>query len=231
MLRLSRKLRCTAFLAATILGCTAIAHSASASPVDWGKTFLLQTTGGTVNPGVLVGFNPQPEPPAFGTLFSINDGVAELTITGVSNPVGGPPQGFQFLFGAAAPGGKTGVVYPPDPINDFRIAFGIDFASGQSAFTAIVDVQSSSGGGIAPGSDVMFNPQPEPPATGFGNFDTYGLDFAMASLSDVTLTLRILDAAGNQLDLVAVPEPASAVMFGLALSGFGLVAWRRRIAA
>ena len=67
---------------------------------------------------------------------------------------------------------------------------------------------------MAPGSAVAFNPQPEPPATGFGIFGTYGLDFAVTMLSDVTLTLRIFDADGFQLNLVAVPEPASLAIFG-----------------
>lgn len=220
----------TIHFTAGVLAASLSTCSAFASPVDWSDGFLLQTAGGLVNPAVLVGFNPQPEPPAYAgeTQFSIVGGAAQLVVTDVSNPVGGL-QNFQFLFGVASNAGPLqSFTVPPDPINDFRVGFSIDAGGVPVDLSAIVDVQSSSGGGIAPGSAVAFNPQPEPPAFGLGGFETYGLDFGVTSLSDVTLTLRIVDAAGEQLDLRAIPEPATLGMSLLALMAFGAASHRCR---
>jgi hypothetical protein len=216
---------------AGFLAAAALPHAASATPADWSSGFALQTAGGVVNPAILVAFNPQPEPPAYvgETLFSTVGGAAQLTVTGVSNPAGGPPQNFQFLFGVASLLGPSAISFPPDPIKDFSIAFTIDAGGIPVAFTAEVDVTSSSGGGPAPGTAVAFNPQPEPPALGLGDFETYGLDFAVTSLSDVTLTLRILDAVGNQLDLTPIPEPATFALFGFGLAGLGFARHRERV--
>ncbi|MEX0887164.1 MAG: PEP-CTERM sorting domain-containing protein [Phycisphaeraceae bacterium] len=199
----------------------------TASPADWSKAVLLQTQGGVVNPGVLVGFNPQPEPPAYTgqTLFSVVDGVAQFTITDITNPDVGF-QNFQFLFGVAgADGVAWSVDYPPDPINDFNIAFTRPGTTGLIGYHALIDVQSTSGGIMSPDSAVAFNPQPEPPAFGDGAFDTYGLDFGINSLSDVTLTVSITDLAGNAVDLVVVPEPATLGTLGAMLMG---ITMRRR---
>lgn len=217
----------TIHFTAGVLAVSLLTCSAFASPVDWSDSFLLQTSGGLVNPAVLVGFNPQPEPPAYTseTQLSIVGGAAQLVVTDVSNPMVGL-QNFQFLFGVAANAGPLrSFVVPSDPINDFRLDFSINTGGGPVDFSAIVDVQSSSGGRIAPGSEVAFNPQPEPPALGLGGFETYGLDFGLTSLSDVTLTLHILDAAGAQVDLRAIPEPAAIVLCSLAVGCWSL---RRR---
>jgi hypothetical protein len=213
------------FSAAGLLAISLLPRDASASPADWSSSFLMQTTGGVVNPAMLVAFNPQPEPPLWTgeTLSSIVGGELRQKVTEVSNPAVGL-QNFQFLFGVASNAGPLrSITFPPDPINDFRIAFSVDAGGAPVDFTAIVDVQSSSGGMMSPGSAVAFNPQPEPPAFGFGGFETYGLDFGVTSLSDVTLTVRIEDANGNRLNLVAIPEPGSLSLCVVAAAGLGML--------
>src|SRR5579859_3886945 len=76
---------------------------------DGAKGFALTTSGGPIDPGVIVGFNPQPDPPGFG-----DDGA----LIGLLNPadpllfspaVGGS---FTFLIGLLMPG--DGSVLPLD---------------------------------------------------------------------------------------------------------------------
>jgi hypothetical protein len=102
----ARHLRGLWLASSLALGSIAVPGAALAVPSkpDWSNSIALRTIGGVVNPAVLIGFNPQPEPPAYigDTLFSLPGGAAQFTITGVSNPPGGTPQNFQFLFGVAS---------------------------------------------------------------------------------------------------------------------------------
>ena len=146
----------------------------------------------------------------------------------MENPVGGL-QLFRFLFDVGADAGPVTVGHPPDPIHDFRFGFSIDVGGAPVDFTAVIDVFSTSGGVIAPGSEVSFNPQPEPPADGlFGA--GYGMDFGVTSLSDVTLSLRILDASGAALGLLRVPEPGTLALSGLVLLALTAVRRARPVA-
>lgn len=58
-----------------------------------------------------------------------------------------------------------------------------------NAFASPADWSTSfllqtTGGPIYPALLVTFNPQPEPPACGFGDWFIFGLDFGVSSLSD-----------------------------------------------
>lgn len=45
------------------LATLSLAPSATAASVDWSEAFALQARGAGLDPAVLVGFDPQPEPP------------------------------------------------------------------------------------------------------------------------------------------------------------------------
>jgi hypothetical protein len=83
------------------------------------------------------------------------------------------------------------------------------------------------GGVVNPAVLIGFNPQPEPPALGLGDFETLSVDFTVTTPLDVTLTLHIEDAQGNRLALTAVPAPASALLFAVALVLLGCARQRR----
>jgi hypothetical protein len=164
--------------------------------------------------------------------------------------------------------------HPPDPILELRMApYGglvslrstvvdgnhFEFGITNGVFhKVVVDVSSSSGHVIDPGSLVGFNPQPEPPAVDLGilgfnpqpgppamgaalgfQFDMQapGGAFAGSAAADETITLafQILDGSSFPIDLVQVSVanvPLSSkeglVLICLALLSIGIFAQLRR---
>jgi hypothetical protein len=193
--------------------------------IDWNTAFGLQVDAGIENPLILFGFNPQPEPPPVGftgTTLSTAGGVAALTAGGLSNPVD-----FDLYFGVSSALGAVfgpAPVVPPEPIRELSI----DVDTGLQTLTIILGFATSSGGLLDGLSATFFNPQPEPPPSALGTYETLGLAFNFTSLSDAIVTLRIEDAAGHQLDITSVPAPPGLVLLGLALAGLWLGRrWRR----
>ncbi|MDP3768027.1 MAG: hypothetical protein Q8S13_08425, partial [Dehalococcoidia bacterium] len=61
---------------------------------DGSHGFNLRTSGGAINPGILVGFDPQPDPPGeTETLLDITDGTSNT----LYNPVGSGPYRFHLF--------------------------------------------------------------------------------------------------------------------------------------
>jgi hypothetical protein len=171
---------------------------------------LFSTTGGFVNPEVLVGFNPQPDPPG--------DNASPDLTNPLDPSITQPGTGtFTILFGMKGPTGDpfsfnaTGA-----PNSDGVYQF---FVTGDgSVFKVSFDI-----GGFN-GSWVGFNPQPDPP--GFG-----GSFVGFAFQGDASLQWNVqegsLDTNGDfvsqgPLGFALVPEPAAVSILGLGLAGIGL---------
>lgn len=197
---------------------------ARAGAVNWDHAFALQGSGGLVNPGVLIGFNPQPEPPARLTELDLSyppDPV--LVLRDQENPVGGQ-QLFDVFLALGHPGMQFSFAGPVQ-VNKTTVQTQARDATGSALFDIQFEIVSSSAGIVDPASLVGFNPQPEPPAGYLGGF---GMTFGVDSLSDVFLTLRVFDAAGTQLSFTAVPAPGGLALLALPA---GWLLWRRRRAS
>jgi hypothetical protein len=219
----------------------------SPKTTNWGETFAFQPASGLTNPAVLVGFGLVPPEPC----------ITDVTVD-ISDPM------------------QPKIVIPcvpPTPVLEFRMApYGglvslrstvvdgnhFEFGITNGVFhKVVVDVSSSSGHVINPGSLVGFNPQPEPPnpgdivgfnpqpeppepgaSVGFQfNMEAPGGAFAGSAAADETITLafQILDgsSAPIEFDQVAgasVPLSSNEGLFllCLALMSFGLFAQLRR---
>ena len=81
-----------------LLAIVAIARSAGAASVDWSEAFVLQARGAGLDPVMLVGFDPQPDPPGeFGARFGLTLAFKELSDVQVLFsvlPADGPPLAF-----------------------------------------------------------------------------------------------------------------------------------------
>jgi hypothetical protein len=174
---------------------------------DGAKGFALTTSGGPINPGVIVGFNPQPDPPGDG-----DDG-ALIALLNPADPVlFSPARGgsFSFLIGLLMPGDGSVLPLPDAPNGDGMTAerFMLD------GHLFEIGLAFSGPGAIDPGSWVGFNPQPDPPG------DVLGGAFSFNVEGDPFMGFNI-SIDGNALDFAlapGVPEPSA---WGLMLLGFG----------
>ena len=187
---------------------------------------------------MLVGFNPQPEPPGIGvptaslassvlTATNVVTDVAQIAVSGVTaadfDPVGSDRKSdmeivlfFDDIYAVMG--------IDPTPFNtsvgDRDTQFELHDGSGL-AFTVKLFTSTLSGGNFVgdPLSVVGFNPQPEPPGTNGIGFliDNYN------SYSSAILQIQIEDAAGNNLvfsQISAIPEPGAVELLALGLFAF-----------
>jgi hypothetical protein len=165
----------------------------------------LHTSGGVVNPGVIVGFNPQPDPPGFPTLDLTNPFEPKLV-----QPDG--PATFDFVMSI---NGLIGLLLPAvqKPNADGVTEFSIDW--GDHKF----DVALIFSGPGAIRDWASFNPQPEPPGVWFADAITF------AGKGDPSVSFSMFED-GTRLSFSA-PEPSTWAMMGLGFAALGVLAHRR----
>jgi hypothetical protein len=85
------------------------------------------------------------------------------------------------------------------------------------------------------GSDVMFNPQPEPPGgpSWFSQFELRSqAGGPLPEGREIDMTLRLTDAAGQAISMAPVadpvPEPATIVLFGMGVAAVGILRKTRK---
>jgi PEP-CTERM motif len=165
----------------------------------------LQTSGGVVNPGVIVGFNPQPDPPAFPTLDLTNPFEPKL-----AQPDG--PATFDFVMSI---NGLIGLLLPAVQKPNADGVTGFSFDYGKHTF----DVALIFSGPGAIRDWASFNPQPEPPGVWFADALTF------AAKGDPSVSFSMFED-GARLSF-ATPEPSSWALMGLGFAALGVLGYRR----
>lgn len=209
------------------LATLSVAPLATAASVDWSEAFALQARGAGLDPAVLVGFDPQPEPPvAARAALDLADRTAPmLVLRDQSNPPGAL-QLFDFFFAFDVPGQAITMVpcfLPSDRLPQLELEIRSDTATGPLLFTLVADFSTSSGGLVDPASVVGFDPQPEPPGAYGARF---GVTLAFDKLSDVQVRFSVSPADGPPLALTQVPEPSAFALLGVGVAA--CAASRRR---
>jgi hypothetical protein len=165
-----------------------------------------------VNPGVLVGFNPQPDPPGapLTELFLGNAMHPELLNLA-------PLSGFRFIMSLVLPSGSCDSSIPM-PNSDGMTGFHCTEMAGGETANVDVALQFSGPGGVV--DWVSFNPQPDPP----GDVNSYDLTFAGV---DAAVAFSV-SVNGQPVDFRLVPEPSTLGLLGVGLIGLGSFhRWRR----
>ena len=186
---------------------------------DGSAGFEFLTSGGVVNPGVLVGFNPQPDPPGLPTARGdlrdpaspIFDQTSQATtyLVTVSLLLPGTPS---LLLPA---------VNPPD--RNGRVQVTCDGSVAQACDGSVFQVSLAfPAGGVTSWSS--FNPQPDPPGIYFSYLATF--------IEPPTFALSITEN-NSALSFVAapVPEPATWGLMAVGFVSLGALAMRRRVKA
>jgi hypothetical protein len=176
---------------------------------DGSKGFAFDTAGGIVNPEVLVGFNPQPDPPGFsGDIYTPEGGGARIFT---------PPSATGYQFELSFLGLGSGRLATPMAPNSDGVT-GESFRIGDNTF----DVTIAFSGPAAARDWAAFNPQPDPPGRWFGSTFDFG------AVGDPTATIRITENGAPLSLSLAAPEPSAWALVIIGVGAVGMMARGQR---
>jgi hypothetical protein len=202
------------------LSCCAMGLAALPAAADTIPTYPLPTdlhvlaTSGPapVNPGVIVGFNPQPDPPGFGDLVDFTNPLDPTITFSVSGPTTTTILFGMYGHGPGDPYTPAPGLFSSNPVQH-TASYVFDETGDGSVFQVTFDISGITGGWSS------FNPQPDPPG-----------DFGFSFTGDATLGVQIdyKEPSGAFAPLSFIPEPAGS---GLLLIGAAALVGLRRKAA
>lgn len=213
-IHMKRNLALAVVAVAVIIAASRPAQADGSIPIILGPAFSynligvpLTATGGPapINPGVLVGLNPQPLPP-------LPDPGANVSLINPSDPLYTYPgvglQTFEVEWGMNAGGPVSFTPPTPGPNDPLQQTFN-GTAPGGEVYAVTFNL-----GGADPGSFVELNPQPLPPfpAPGFG-FEI----FTFTAGGDPTLSFSVT-SNGTTFEFSPAPEPSSLLLLGSGLA-------------
>jgi PEP-CTERM motif len=193
----------TLIAAGSLLSASSVAHAVQLLPLEYRA---LDTSGGLLNPGVILAFNPQPDPP----------GIPILDLADPFEPKFTQPPGtgavFDFVLSfVGLPGLLLPAVQKPDSDGVTTFTFNWD----DHMFD--VGLTFSGPGGVKDWAS--FNPQPDPPGIWFADVVTF------AGAGDPAVALTISEN-GTNLSF-STPEPTTWAMMGLGFAALGFMSLRR----
>jgi PEP-CTERM motif len=211
MANLTAVVRVLSWCAMGLAALPAVAQSLPTYPLPTDLHYLSTSGPGPVNPAVIVGFNPQPDPPGFGDVVDLRNpmdpSIAFRTVSPVTTTI---------LFGMHGASPSDGYAISPGLFTDNRdgtASYVFAEAGDGSVFKVTFDISGFTGGWSS------FNPQPDPPGDN-------GFVFVGDPMFTWHIDLQL--ANGGLAPLAFVPEPAS---LGILLMGLGTLIGLRRKAA
>jgi hypothetical protein len=183
---------------------------------DGALGFELVSSGGPINPGVLVGFNPQPDPPFVGDQGELI-GLLRPTAPEVTSPsLGGA---FSFTLALQDLGDGSVIPLPSAPNSDGLTSLRDEIDGHVISITLQFGPDQ-----VNPETWGAFNPQPDPPG------DVLDGSFQFASNVDPFMSFQI-DVDGSPLNFSlapGVPEPQAWALMLLGFGGVGATLRSRR---